>query len=121
MAQPAAAHWCDSAGRPTKVERAICGDANLVDKDIELNQLYAALGGHDNASMKAAQRQWMTGRNLCGTMECLHGYYDDRLRELRTMAGGQPTPAPVPLPSPQEPSRPARSEPLEELPDIKPF
>ena len=105
MVQPAAAHWCDSVKRPTEVERAICSDSRLIEKDMELNRLYAALGGKESASVKAAQRQWMTGRNLCRTMDCLHGYYDDRLRKLTKLNVSRET---VPPPRPSLVAAPAR-------------
>lgn len=131
-AQPADAHWCNSGGRLTNIERAICSDGGLINKDIELNRLYAALGGSRNAGLKAAQRSWMSRRNRCTSMDCLHSYYDDRLRALRAMAGGPATPAPAPAPTytpappppavsaPAAPSAPSSGS-LEKLPDIKPF
>lgn len=132
-AQPAGAHWCNSGGRLTTIERAICSDGSLINKDIELNRLYAALGGSRNAGLKAAQRSWMSSRNRCTSMDCLHSYYDDRLRALRSMAGVQTAPAPRPPPTytpppspppaasaPAAPSAPSSGT-LEKLPDIKPF
>ena len=43
-ALPAHAHWCNSGARLTNIEQAICGDACLVSKDIELIRLYSLAG-----------------------------------------------------------------------------
>lgn len=133
-ASPVKAHWCNSGARLTNIERAICSDNSLINKDIELNRLYSALGGNGNSSLKAAQRAWMSGRNRCTSMNCLHAYYDDRLRVLRSMAGVPTAPAAPPAPTytpppsspppaaaaPTAPSPPSSGT-LEKLPDIKPF
>lgn len=143
-ANPAEAQWCYSGARLTSIERAICSDQGLIDKDTELNRLYKDLGGRRNARLKSGQREWMRSRNGCGTMECLHAYYDNRLNVLRTMSGGNrnavapppppsvtytpPPPSAVVAPSqPPQAKQPERSSPsitpdkIEKLPDIKPF
>lgn len=98
---PAQAHWCNSGARLTNIGQAICSDASLVNKDIELNRLYSALGGTRNAALKISQRQWMNSRNRCTSMDCLHSYYDDRLRVLRSRAGAPAaSPAPTYTPPP---------------------
>jgi len=136
------AHWCSNGGRLTQIERAICSDAGLISKDIQLNSLYKSLGGQSNGGLKASQRTWMRGRNSCNSMGCLHAYYDSRLGALRTMSGGYSNPVAPPPPSPPvvtytprppsalpppvvsvPPAAPSgtQSEPLTKLPDIKPF
>ena len=150
-ANPAEAQWCYSGARLTSIERAICSDQGLIDKDTELNRLYKQLGGRRNARLKAGQRNWLRNRNGCTNMDCLHAYYDSRLVVLRTMAYGDRTPvapppppvavAPPPTPPPpvvMRPERPASPnsypsgsaqgsnesgtiEELEKLPEIKPF
>lgn len=119
------AHWCEDVQRPSNIEFAICRDAELLRKDMELNRLYSKLGGGKNTSLKNAQRAWMLERDRCTSMECLHVYYDSRLGMLRTLAGESaprqsrermPTAEPVP---PAQTG--ASSDELEPLPDIKPF
>jgi len=128
LAQPALAHWCDSSAQSKPIERAICGDASLLNKDIELNRLYSALGGSQNSDLKATQRSWLKARNRCANMDCLQAFYDDRLRVLRAMAGVQTSPVATPPPvntPPPAASAPASPPPSpagpDDLPDIKPF
>ncbi len=123
LAQPAHAHWCDTSTQTKPIERAICSDAGLRNKDIELNDLYFALGGSQNNDLKLGQRSWLKARNSCTTMECLQVFYDDRLRVLRAMAGVDITPEEIP-PSEvsEDPASPPPSpfEP-DDFPDIEPF
>ena len=84
---PAKAHWCEDVQRPSNIEIAICRDAELLRKDMELNRLYTKLGGGRNTSLKNAQRAWMLERDRCASIDCLHVYYDNRLGMLRTLAG----------------------------------
>lgn len=145
--QQAEAHWCNNGSKLNRIEQAICSDSVLINKDQELNSLYRTLGGRKNGPLKAGQRVWIRNRNSCNTLGCLHAYYDDRLNVLRSMTYGNRTPiAPAPPPQttftpPPPPQMPdtstsatripgllgsqssggTSSEPLEKLPDIKPF
>lgn len=143
--KPADAHWCNSGNRLTGIEQAICSDQGLISKDIELNDLYNYLGGRQNHQLKAGQRNWLSSRNRCTTLGCLHDYYDDRLSVLRAMRYRNPgTAAPPPPPPPvvtftpppppvavapppppvatgPDTSSSATPDELEKLPDIKPF
>lgn len=140
-AMPAQAHWCSSGAKLTQIEQAICSDANLIRKDIELNRHYSALGGSRNTSLKATQRQWLRERNSCTSMGCLHQAYDIQLKALRDVVNAFNRPAlPAPAPSPPvvtytpppalpppvvsvPPAAPSgtQSQALENLPNIKPF
>ncbi len=127
-APPAAAQWCNNGSRLTNVERAICGDRGLIDKDRELNALYKSLGGRKNARLRTGQRDWLRSRNSCTTLGCLEVYYDDRILVLREMRYGNHNavaPAPPPPPAAAAPARrsseSAGSVELEKLPDLEDF
>lgn len=121
--QPATAHWCESGARLTIVERAICSDDSLVNKDRRLNALYKTLGGSNSPVLEAGQQIWLRARNTCTTIDCLHAYYDDRLRVLvniRSLRDRSVEPQPNTSPQQERPA-PSRSEELPELPDVTPF
>ena len=82
FAAQAASFDCAKAG--TKVEKLICGDAELSKLDEELSAAYkAALQDQSEAeSIKQAQKQWLKERNNCADAVCLNKVYRVRIPEL---------------------------------------
>lgn len=80
----AASFDCAKAG--TKVEKLICGDAELSKLDEELNTAYkTALQDKQQAdTVRQAQKQWMKERNGCADVGCVKGAYEGRLISLKT-------------------------------------
>jgi uncharacterized protein len=71
------------------VEQAICADAELSAKDLNLNALFLQsrdrLSGEPRDNLIEAQRNWVSKRNQChdpGMVTCLAQSYDARIREL---------------------------------------
>ena len=80
----AASFDCAKAG--TKIEKLICGDAELSKLDEELSAAYkTALQDEKRAdSIKQAQKQWMKDRNGCSDAACVKGAYEARLVKLNS-------------------------------------
>ena len=78
----AASFDCAKAG--TKVEKLICGDAELSKLDEELNAAYkAAVQDKTKADVvKQAQKQWMKERSGCADAACVKGAYEARFSTL---------------------------------------
>ena len=73
------------------VERTICGDPVLADKDQRMARAYFNLveearegggPGTDLSGFRDEQRAWLRQRNQCRTRACLHRLYDQRIGEL---------------------------------------
>jgi uncharacterized protein len=73
------------------VEKAICADPELSDKDgrmaLAFDDLVAQAreGGGEDFDMRMfrdEQRQWLSERNACRTKACLHAAYDKRIDEV---------------------------------------
>jgi uncharacterized protein len=74
----------DCARASTRVEKLICGDAELSRLDEQLNAAYkdAIQDKTQAAPIRKAQRQWLDARNRCGNAECLRRSYLARLQAL---------------------------------------
>ena len=74
----------DCAKAATKVEKLICGDAELSKLDEELNAAYKAAVQDKTqaAAVKQAQKQWMKERNGCEDAGCVQNAYRNRINEL---------------------------------------
>ena len=68
----------------TRVEKLICGDAELSRLDEELSTVYkTAIKDEKQAdSIKQAQKLWMEERNNCADEACVKQTYDTRLLDL---------------------------------------
>ena len=84
LALPVQAASFDCAKAGTKIEKLICGDAELSKLDEELNAAYkAAVQDKTKAkAVKQAQKQWMKERNGCEDAACVKGAYEARLSLL---------------------------------------
>lgn len=84
MALPAHAASFDCAKASSKVEKLICGDAELSKLDDDLNAGYkAALRDEKRAdSIKLAQKQWIKERNGCEDETCVRRAYESRIASL---------------------------------------
>lgn len=75
----------------TWVEKTICRDPALSDKDQRMASAYNSLleqsreGGGPDADLsgfQAEQRAWLRERNRCRTRACIHAAYDKRINEV---------------------------------------
>lgn len=84
VAQATVAASFDCAKAGTKVEKFICGDAELSKLDEELNAAYkAALQDEKQAEyIKQVQKLWMKERNGCADAGCVRTAYRDRISKL---------------------------------------
>ena len=84
LALPAQAASFDCAKVGTKIEKLICGDAELSKLDEELSAAYkAAVQDKTKAKeVKQAQKQWMKERNSCADAGCVKGAYEAQLSSL---------------------------------------
>jgi len=77
---------CGSAS--TSVERAICADPRLADKDRRMALLYEAAGGSRHGPVDPSQWRWLAARNACagasgGALRaCIGRAYDARIADL---------------------------------------
>jgi uncharacterized caspase-like protein/uncharacterized protein len=76
---------CGTAG--TEAEKAVCGDAELAQLDVQLNAAYGRVADRLNAAAKktllAEQKVWLDARNACaGDVSCLKAQYASRVRRL---------------------------------------
>jgi uncharacterized protein len=69
------------AGKLSRVERAICNDPSLAQRDRDLDALYKAARARPGVA--DGQRSWIRGRNACADAACIARAYDQRLGELR--------------------------------------
>jgi len=78
----------DCAKAAARVEKLICGDAELSKLDEELNTAYkAALQDEISAkSIRLVQKQWLRDRNRCADADCLKRSYKSRLTKLSPAA-----------------------------------
>jgi uncharacterized protein YecT (DUF1311 family) len=79
---------CKTDTKP--VEQAICGDAELSNKDRTLQDLYdqilGGMTGQARTDLIKAEIDWMSKRNQCHDPACIAQSYDARLRELHATA-----------------------------------
>ena len=75
----------------TWVERTICRDPVLADKDQRMATAYNSLveqaregggPGTDLSSFRNEQRRWLARRNRCHTAACLNALYDQRINDV---------------------------------------
>lgn len=74
----------DCAKASTKVEKMICGDAELSKLDEELGKAYgeALQKASDPAALRQQQRKWLKKRNGCTNADCVGIAYHERLSAL---------------------------------------
>jgi ankyrin repeat protein/uncharacterized protein YecT (DUF1311 family) len=67
-----------------KIEKMICGDAELSKLDEQLNSAYTAAVQDKTqaASVRQTQKQWLKARDTCPDLACLKQAYADRLQAL---------------------------------------
>jgi len=86
----AASFPCEKA--QTRMEKAICADAEVSQLDEYLARYYAAARaglGDGGSCLAADQRQWLsTVRNACADAACLKKVYLERLGELHALQPG---------------------------------
>ena len=90
-AVPAAAASFDCAKAQSRVEKAICADAEVSALDEHLARYYAAARstlGRAADCMRADQVLWLRTRNACGDAACLKKVYLERLAELDALQPG---------------------------------
>lgn len=78
----AASFDCTKAG--TKIEKMICGDAEVSAMDSELGGVYrvALENVNDKQKLKQDQRDWMNTRDSCESVSCLKQMYQIRISYL---------------------------------------
>ncbi len=92
----------DCARAQSRVEKAICADAELSRLDDHLGRFYFAARERlaENASCAAAdQREWIRRRNACADNACLRKAYLARLAELVALQPGMNLPRDLELPA----------------------
>jgi uncharacterized protein len=92
----------DCAKAQSRVEKAICADAELSRLDDHLGRFYFAARERlaENASCAAAdQREWIRRRNACADNACLKKEYLARLAELVALQPGMNLPRDLELPA----------------------
>ena len=84
LALPVQAAGFDCTKARTKIEKLICGDAELSKLDEELNAAYKTVIQDDKQadSMKQVQKQWVKKRNGCSDAACVKHAYEERLKIL---------------------------------------
>jgi uncharacterized protein len=99
--QPALAASFDCKKASTRVEKAICADAQLSELDEHLGRFYFAARDRlaENGSCLASdQREWIRRRNTCADAACLKKTYLERLGELVELQPGMNLPRNLELP-----------------------
>lgn len=84
LASSAQASSFDCAKAGTKVEKLICGDAEISKLDEELSAAYktALQDGKQADTTRQAQKRWMKERNGCSDAACVKRAYEARLKTL---------------------------------------
>ena len=91
LADPAGGPSFNCVGVKRWVERTICGDPELSEKDLRMAGAYRSFleqytegggPGTDTSQLRAEQRAWLARRNQCRTRSCLHRLYDQRINDL---------------------------------------
>jgi len=93
LALPAQAASFDCAKAGTKVEKLICGNAELSKLDEELGAAYkTALDSEKQSeSIRQAQNQWMKERNGCDDAACLIDAYEVQIKKLSSSKSDRST------------------------------
>ncbi len=75
---------CDAA--QNAVEKMICGDAELADRDRRMTILFSELRRESDQGKKdgilRTQRDWLQTRNACGDSSCVSAAYDGRIGDI---------------------------------------
>lgn len=72
---------CNKASN--NVERMMCDDRELLQKDSQLNHIYRLLIPLNSGNLlKDSQRKWIKKKNTCKSLDCLHEHYNKRLEEF---------------------------------------
>lgn len=81
---PAQAASFDCKKTQTKVEKMICADAGLSKLDDELTKVYGQVLKKisEETLLKKQQQGWLTARNRCQDISCLHEQYQSRIAVL---------------------------------------
>ena len=76
----------DCAKATTKVEKMICKDEKLIEKDDQLNHFFKTVKVSNRLSSDVvqSQRDWLKSRNQCNDLNCLHDSYTHRLEYLES-------------------------------------
>ncbi len=73
----------DCTKATTKIERMICGDAELSKLDEELNAAYkSAAQDNSQGTARREQKEWLKRRNSCEDVTCLRDAYQARIAQL---------------------------------------
>lgn len=74
----------DCARASTKIEKMICGDAELSRLDEDLGATYKSAMQSDKEveTIRQAQKRWMKSRNSCSDVTCLRDSYKTRMAEF---------------------------------------
>lgn len=81
----------DCAKAQSRIEKAICADAEASDLDEYLGRYYSAARsalGRAADCLRADQTQWLRTRNACNDAACLKKVYLERLAELHALQPG---------------------------------
>lgn len=82
---------CRRAG--SRSERMVCSNTALAARDRRMaSQFYSALAGADSRTrraLRASRDRFLTYRERCGSAACIAQAYDDRMDEIRDIAGGR--------------------------------
>ena len=81
----------DCAKAQSRIEKAICADAEVSDLDEYLGRYYSAARsalGRGADCLRADQTQWLRTRNACADAACLKKVYLERLAELHPLQPG---------------------------------
>lgn len=92
VALPVQAVSFDCAKARTKVEKLICGDAELSRLDEDLSKTYQQTleRSDDKQKLTDEQRQWLKRRNVCTDAVCVKRAYEGRLKELSSKGSHDP-------------------------------
>jgi uncharacterized protein len=79
----------DCAKARGRVEKLICGDAQLAIKDRRVSELFTIASAHadDDGNLKRSQRRWLGDRDDCKEAACIATTYDTRIKELGDLTG----------------------------------
>ena len=92
----------DCARAASRVEKAICADAEVSRLDDHLGRFYWAARerlAENRSCVEADQRQWLRARNACADGACLKRAYLERLGELVALQPGMNLPRDLELPA----------------------
>jgi uncharacterized protein len=76
----------DCAKAKTYVEKMICSDEKLIEKDDQLNHFFKTLkiSNRLSSDVMQSQKEWLKNRNRCKDLDCLHDSYNHQLEYLES-------------------------------------